>query len=52
MRSLLKISDLTKEEIFRIFEITDHIEEYRDFMKGKRFVTFFSRHQYQNLDHF
>ncbi len=41
MRSLLKVSDLTKEEILQIFEIADHLEEYKDTKKGKRYVTFF-----------
>ncbi len=43
MKSLLSINDLSKEEIFNIFESTDKIinKENFDLLKGKRIVLFF-----------
>lgn len=43
MRNLLKLTDLTKDEIIEIFKIAAEIEngKYRDYLKGKSAVTFF-----------
>ena len=43
MRSLIELKDLTREEIFQIFELTDKIQqgEYSQFLSGKTVVLFF-----------
>ncbi len=43
MRNLVELKDLTKEEIFQIFELTDKVkqEEYSHFLSGKTIVLFF-----------
>ncbi len=35
MKSFIRLTDFTKEELFEIFRIADSIEEYSDFLKGK-----------------
>lgn len=41
MKSFLRLSDYTKEELLEIFEIADHIEKYEGFFAGKTIVMFF-----------
>ena len=41
MKSFLRLSDYTKEELLEIFEIADHIEKYESFFAGKTIVMFF-----------
>lgn len=41
MKSFIRLTDFTKEELFEIFRIADSIEEYSDFLKGKTVVMFF-----------
>jgi hypothetical protein len=35
MRSFLRLTDYTKEELLKIFEIADSIEQYKGFLAGK-----------------
>lgn len=41
MRSFIRLIDHKKEELFKIFEIADSIEQYDGFLKGKTIVMFF-----------
>lgn len=43
MRNLVELKDLTREEIFQIFELADKIRkgEYGHFLSGKTVVLFF-----------
>lgn len=43
MRNLIELKDLTREEIFQIFELTDRMQqdEYSHFLSGKTVVLFF-----------
>lgn len=43
MRHLIGLNDLTKEEVFKIFEIADEIKEgkYKNYLQGKTIVMFF-----------
>ena len=41
MRSFLRLTDYTKEELIKIFEIADSIEQYKGFLAGKTIVMFF-----------
>lgn len=41
MKSFLRLSDYTKEELLEIFEIADHIEKYEGIFAGKTIVMFF-----------
>ncbi len=43
MRKLVELKDLTREEIFQIFELTDKVrqDEYNHFLSGKTVVLFF-----------
>ena len=41
MRSLIRLTDHTKEELEEIFHIADTIEDYAGFLAGKTIVTFF-----------
>lgn len=44
MKSLIRLSDYTKQDIFQIFEIADNISkgEFSNFLNGKTVVMFFS----------
>lgn len=41
MKSFLRLTDFTKEDLQKIFEIADSIEEYEGFLRGKTIVMFF-----------
>lgn len=43
MRSLIRLSDYGKDEIFKIFEIADALQrgEYKNFLEGKTVIMFF-----------
>ncbi len=43
MQHFIRLGDLKKEDIFRIFEIADGLQQgkYKDYLKGKTFVMFF-----------
>lgn len=41
MKSFIRLTDFTKEELFEIFKIADSIEEYTNFLAGKTVVMFF-----------
>ncbi len=41
MKSFIRLTDHKKEELLKIFEIADTIEEYDGFLKGKTIVMFF-----------
>ncbi len=41
MKYLLKINDLTEHDVNKIFDIADHIETYKEFLKDKRIAMFF-----------
>lgn len=43
MRNLIRISDYTKKDIARVFQIADDIKEgkFIDFLKGKAVILFF-----------
>ncbi|MGB8453703.1 MAG: hypothetical protein WCD89_15435 [Anaerocolumna sp.] len=43
MRNLIELKDLTREEIFQVFELADRIRqsEYSHFLSGKTVVLFF-----------
>lgn len=35
MQSFIRLTDFTKEELFKIFRIADNIEDYTGFLNGK-----------------
>jgi ornithine carbamoyltransferase len=41
MKSFLRLTDFTKEDLQKIFEIADAIEDYNGFLRGKTIVMFF-----------
>ena len=41
MKSFIRLTDYKKEELLKVFEIADYIEEYEGFLKGKTIVMFF-----------
>ena len=41
MKSFIRLTDFTKEDLFEIFKIADSIEEYSNFLAGKTVVMFF-----------
>ena len=41
MKSFIRLTDYNKEELFKIFEIADSIDQYEGFLKGKAIVMFF-----------
>lgn len=43
MKSLIRFSDYTKEDIFKVFQIADEIQtgKYQNFLKGKTILMFF-----------
>ena len=41
MRSFIRLTDFTKDELLQIFDIADNIEKYQGFLNGKTVVMFF-----------
>ncbi|WP_026653463.1 ornithine carbamoyltransferase [Butyrivibrio proteoclasticus] len=41
MKSFIRLTDHTKEDLLEIFKIADNIDQYKDFLKGKTIVMFF-----------
>ena len=41
MKSFIRLTDHKKEELFKIFEIADSIDQYDGFLKGRTIVMFF-----------
>lgn len=41
MKSFIRLTDFTKEELLKIFSIADSIEDYHTFLSGKTVVMFF-----------
>ena len=41
MKSFLRLTDFTKEELTEIFEIADSIDAYKGFLQDKTIVMFF-----------
>ncbi len=41
MKSFIRLTDFTKEDLFEIFKIADSIEEYTNFLAGRTVVMFF-----------
>ena len=38
MKSFIRLTDFSKEELQEIFSIADNIGEYKDFLRGKTVV--------------
>ncbi len=41
MKSFIRLTDFSKQELLEIFKIADSMEQYEDFLKGKTVVMFF-----------
>ena len=41
MKSFIRLTDYTKSELLKIFQIADTVEKYNGFMQGKTIIMFF-----------
>jgi ornithine carbamoyltransferase len=41
MKSFIRLTDYTKSELLKIFQIADTVEKYNGFLQGKTIVMFF-----------
>ena len=41
MKSFIRLTEFSKQELLEIFKIADSMEQYEDFLKGKTVVMFF-----------
>ena len=49
MKNLLSIKGLTKNDIYQIYEIADHIDDYKDVLSSKHIVLFFPDNSVRTL---